>query len=112
MEQDLGSKAMESLKRELNLLIEMYMHEGEEKKAKLTDSGSEEATPAVSDGPAFPLPANQLHDRSRAMQQNSGPAPASGGAVSFTSKIGPQDKSAFAAELLEIITTATSFFNA
>jgi hypothetical protein len=68
-------------------------------------SAEEEGSP----GPA-PAPPQGQASRAPASPGRHGGRPQEG-AVTFTSRVGPQHKNAFAAEVLEIITTATSFFN-
>lgn len=108
VEQALGAKAMESLKRELHTLIEMYMIEGEEKKGAKNSIDIEQA--GVHGDISLTTVSASL-DKSKIVHPIASTPNISGTTISFTNKIGPHDKNAFAAELLEIITTATSFFN-
>lgn len=105
---------MESLQQELKALIDLYNQDGV--RTTLDDSiDHKELKKAVEDSTAS--------DRNASSTQVDGnPQPASEGtksrtsggvstsAISFSSKVSPNDKHAFAAELLEIITVATSFF--
>lgn len=109
VERELGSKVMDNLKRELSILMELYQVDGEDKKISSPGHGDKASDESVApDHHASGL----SPDRPKGgISPSRGGEPSSSSAVSFASKIGPHEKNGFAAELLEIITTATSFFN-
>ena len=125
VELKLGTEVMNNLKRELNFLLEVYLLDGADDKrpndeteqtpSKEMLEGSWEETKGSK---SYSIPGAPDHaavsasmDRQRTQSASSTEKHASKSTtISFTSRVGPQDKNAFAAEVLEIINTATSLF--
>lgn len=110
---------MESLKRELTLLLEEEQLLDVEGKPLHRGSGSpilsaaiDVSNPSVAfiNGTTAETSLNLVAENRVRTSSLERVAPSSAG-VSFNSKVGPHHKNAFAAEALEIIMTATIFYN-